>query len=47
MENRIKVMVFEPLREPHIEHIKNTKEYIRVLLRENIKLRHLIREQFL
>ena len=26
MENRIKVMVFEPLREPHIEHIKNTKE---------------------
>ena len=26
MESRIKVMVFEPLREPHIEHIKNTKE---------------------
>ena len=26
MENRIKVMVFEPLREPHIEHIKNTEE---------------------
>ena len=26
MENRIKVMVLEPLREPHIEHIKNTKE---------------------
>lgn len=26
MESRIKVMVFEPLREPHIEHIKNTEE---------------------
>lgn len=26
MENRIRVMVFEPLREPHIEYIKNEKE---------------------
>ena len=26
MVGRIKVMVFEPLREPHIEHIKNIKE---------------------
>lgn len=26
MENRIKVMVFEPLREPHIENIKNVTE---------------------
>ena len=26
MENRIKVMVFEPLREPYIENIKNIPE---------------------
>lgn len=26
MENKIKVMVFEPLREPHIEYIKNTEK---------------------
>lgn len=26
MESKIRVMVFEPLREPHIEHIKNTEE---------------------
>ena len=26
MENRIKVMVFEPLKEPYIENIKNVPE---------------------
>ena len=32
MENRIKVMVFEPLKEPYIENIKNVPEAYKALL---------------
>lgn len=47
MENRIKVMVFEPLREPHIEHIKNTKEVYQNVVEGEYKAQPLDRQTVL
>lgn len=47
MENRIKVMVFEPLREPHIEHIKNTKEVYQNVVEGEYKVQPLDRQTVL
>lgn len=47
MENRIKVMVFEPLREPHIEHIKNTKEVYQNVVEGEYKAQALDRQTVL
>lgn len=47
MENRIKVMVFEPLREPHIEHIKNTKEVYKNIVEGEYKAQPLDKQTVL
>lgn len=47
MENRIKVMVFEPLREPHIEHIKNTKEVYQNVVEGEYKVQALDKQTVL
>ena len=47
MENRIKVMVIEPLREPHIEHIKNTKEVYQNVVEGEYKAQPLDRQTVL
>ena len=47
MESRIKVMVFEPLREPHIEHIKNTKEVYQNVVEGEYKAQPLDRQTVL
>jgi len=47
MENRIKVMVFEPLREPHIEHIKNTKEVYQSVVEGEYKAQSLDKQTVL
>lgn len=45
MENRIKVMVFEPLREPHIEHIKNTEEVYKNIVEGEYRVQSLDKVQ--
>ena len=47
MESRIKVMVFEPLREPHIEHIKNTKEVYQNVVEGEYKVQPLDKQTVL
>ena len=47
MESRIKVMVFEPLREPHIEHIKNTKEVYQSVVEGEYKVQPLDKQTVL
>ena len=47
MESRIKVMVFEPLREPHIEHIKNTKEVYQSVVEGDYKAQPLDKQTVL
>ncbi len=47
MENRIKVMVFEPLTEPHIEHIKNTKEVYQSVVEGEYKVQALDKQTVL
>ena len=47
MESRIKVMVFEPLREPHIEHIKNTKEVYQSVVEGDYKVQPLDKQTVL
>ena len=47
MESRIKVMVFEPLREPHIEHIKNTKEVYQSVVEGEYKVQALDKQTVL
>ena len=47
MESRIKVMVFEPLREPHIEHIKNTKEVYKNVVEGEYKVQPLDKQTVL
>lgn len=47
MENRIKVMVFEPLREAHIEHIKNTKEVYQNVVEGEYKVQALDKQTVL
>ena len=47
MESRIKVMVFEPLREPHIEHIKNTKEAYQSVVEGEYKVQPLDKQTVL
>ena len=44
MENRIRVMVFEPLREPHIEYIKNEKPNELVSLNSSMDVMELMDE---
>lgn len=47
MENRIKVMVFEPLKEPHIEYIKNSKEVYKNVVEGEYKVQALDKQTVL